>query len=959
MPYRKLKGSKIGQLNITSLVKHIEELRIFLHDHTFDILCINETRLDDTIHNDEVKIIGYELVRKDRNRNGGGVAIFIRNAIPYIERRELIPDNVEAICLEIKKSKSKPVLISTWYRPPDSSIDLLDRFEKFLQKADDEQKELIITGDLNCNLLAMEGNAHTIKLTDLFDVYQLQQHIKSPTRVTNKTSTLLDLILTKIDDLKTIDSGVIHLGISDHSLVYICRKISIPREKPKIVETRQFKNFNITQFQHDLREALNTLHDSYTDPNTAFHDWKEIFLEIADFHAPIRRKKVKSEYNPWLTNEIKSMSYRRDYLKKKAVSLNSTPFYESYKRCRNQVNRLIKEVKANYYKSKLENCKNSKESWKTINELLNKQSKCTTITEVIVNCNKVSGDKNIADEFNNFFTTIGPQLAENISPNDLDPLYCVAPESKVFEFRNISYVDVERVINKTNASKSPGLDKISNKLLKSAGNAIIDSLVYIFNLSINNGIFPEEMKLAKVTPIYKSGEKTDCDNYRPISVISAVAKIFEKIIYIQFNDYLNNNQIISKHQSGFRTQHSTETTLLHTTNQCLVNMDKGLINGILFLDLKKAFDTVDHKILVSKLERYGVRGVTLKWFQSYLHERKQICKINSSKSNTNNITCGVPQGSNLGPLLFLVYINDLPNCLETTQASMFADDTNITCRGESPADIESKINIDLDNVHNWLTANKLTLNREKTEYMIVGSRQRLKKMSNNTHIQIVIGDQTIEQVHKKKVLGVIIDDQLRWQEHNDAQCKKISKNIALLRRAKNFVTQDALLTMYNSLVLPHFTYCSTVWNNGNNVSQVNKLYKLQKRAARVITGSGYEIRSSEIFDKLKWDSIETIFKKREQLMIFKALRGMTPTYLSELFETSHNNTYRLRSNDRKLYLNKPKTNFLKHSFSYRGARSWNSLPQEIVDKYEYFSINSFKKCIDEHYNDLQSNLSAV
>ena len=296
------------------------------------------------------------------------------------------------------------------------------------------------------------------------------------------------------------------LEISDHDLIYLCRKIGIPKGNPKLIETRQFKHFNTIEFQNNLREAFSNF-GHHTDPNIAWHEWKEIFLHIADHHAPLRVRKVKSEYKPWLTNEIKNLSYRRDYLKKKAVSLNSPAYHQAYKKCRNQVNRLIKDVKTKYFRIKLQNSTNTKDSWKIINELLNKKSRTTTINEIIINHNMVTGDENIANEFNNFFCKIGPELAEDIPQNDRDPLYYVTPGTNVFKFKNITNADLMYALKEMKAGKASGLDKISSKLLRAAGNSIHESLLVVFNLILNTSIFPDEMKLAKITPIYKSGEK--------------------------------------------------------------------------------------------------------------------------------------------------------------------------------------------------------------------------------------------------------------------------------------------------------------------------------------------------------------------------------------------------------------------------------------------------------------------
>ena len=254
----------------------------------------------------------------------------------------------------------------------------------------------------------------------------------------------------------------------------------------------------------------------------------------------------------------------------------------------------------------------------------------------------------------------------------------------------------------------------------------------MFNLSLRTGIFPDDWKFSKVTRIYKSEDKTLCENYRPISVISNIAKIFEKLVRKQLNTFLDNNIIVKINQVS--SQHSTETSLLQSTEMWLKSMDQGQTNGVIFLDLKRAFDTIDHQTLLSKLQAYGIRDHTFKWFQSYLDQRKQICMLNNCKSDIETIRCGVPQDS--GPLSFLIYINDLPNCLETTHSNLFVDDKILSCQGHLSIDIEYKLNKDLVNAQKWLSANKLTLNNEKTKYMIIGYRQRLKNLDHVPKISI-------------------------------------------------------------------------------------------------------------------------------------------------------------------------------------------------------------------------------
>ena len=463
------------------------------------------------------------------------------------------------------------------------------------------------------------SNLSTSKLLDLIDVYQLQQQIQSPTRITNTTASLLDVILTYSGDGKILDTGVIHLGISDHSLVYLCRKLSIPKAPLKTVFTRHYKNYDVKQFNNHLSEVFSLPLDSaiLNDPNALWNDFKTKFLSVADKHALIRQRRVRTEDKPWLTNEIKHMSYHRDYLKKQPIKQRSTDCDKAYKRCKNKLNNLIKETKNEYFRNKPSNAKNSKESWQTINELLNKKPKTTEVKELDINGQLITDDDEIADAFNQYFSTIGSTLSDKIIGNGIDPMRFVTPiEDSLFNFISIPLQEIIVALNEIKCSKSPGIDGISIRLLKDASNIVAGPLMNIFNVSLQSAVFPNDWKLAKVTPIFKEGNKADCGNYRPISVISAVAKLFEKLVYRQLSSFLRLNGILVEQQSGFRYQHCTETALLSSTNEWLFNMDRGLLSEVLFLDLKKAFDTVDHHILLSKLELCGIKGTSLKWFES-------------------------------------------------------------------------------------------------------------------------------------------------------------------------------------------------------------------------------------------------------------------------------------------------------------------------------------------------------
>ena len=503
---------------------------------------------------------------------------------------------------------------------------------------------------------------------------------------------------------------------------------------------------------------------------------------------------------------------------------------------------------------------NIKQTWNTISVTLNKHRKNRDIPEKIVyNDKTLTNEQEIANSFNSFFASVGAQLSSSIEQSDNIPSFEKYLDSNTRSDPNFRFIPVDEklvlalITNLPNKTSS-GIDNISNKLLKQIKYIIMQPLTLIINQSLTSGIYPDKFKISKVTPLHKKDDRTAISNYRPISLLPTMSKIIERVIHSQLYAYFNENNLITEQQYGFRPRHSTELAALKLTDTIMYELDRSLIPFAIFLDLSKAFDTLNYKILLYKLKYYGLGNVAYNLIENYLTNRQQQVKLGNTNLNLLPMCISVPQGSILGPLLFSIYINDLPKTCPKFHCIMYADDTTLYSVLENfeSNDVEREINCELDKVNLWLKANKLSLNVTKTKCMFFHKRKTLPL------INLSINNAKVENVIKFNYLGFMLDECLSWNAHIEMIGIKISKAIGIISHLKLIYPQRILFTLYNSLIISHMFYGILLWGKSDNVHRIEKL---QKKAMRIISYSRpleHTEPRFKAFNLLKFNDIFTL-----------------------------------------------------------------------------------------------------
>ena len=823
------KGYSIVHLNARSIRNKTAGIKQELINKDIDIILFSETWLNDDDLDSLYTYPKYNLYRHDRISvyRGGGLCAYVDEGISCsIEKFKLLNlcnENIEVQWLYSVKGNGRKSVICNVYRPPNGSIvSFCDVMKALLLQIEDlDNYDLFILGDFNVNTLvnSIEKNL----LYETFDLFNMTQLINEIT-TTSGTNTCIDLIFTNCQEIAS--KGPMNIHLSDHLPIHIIRKYEYVKPTYRKFKGRSYRDFVLGDYLQSIENCNWDYFDHCQDPTECWDIFENMLKRMLDVVCPVKEFKVVDKPDPWMSDYLIERITDKNNLLREARNANSIITWRRARDLRNAVNEEVDVARKAYYKNLSEvYFKDSKKFWSVLKEV-SPSSKQNSKTINLVNDQGVPIplDKT-SSHINTFFAEIGPKLAE---AHNIEYTFNGERCDMEMDFFNFSDEDIITCVRKLDTSKSSAIEYLPTHIFKSSVLYKPARFIKIINLILTSGSIPDSWKIATVTPLPKSGDMTNVSNYRPISVLPVPGKIFERLMHTHLSSHIQTNEILSKNQGGYQKGKSTLDAIGSFVDDVLKNRNSGNISLAAFIDIKKAFDSVNYVILLKKLEQYGIRNRSLSLIENYLSRRQQCTLANGMRSLVQPLTCGVPQGSILGPLFFLLYINDCISADDDHRTMLYADDSVLYVSGKDIDVLTDRLSQALNKFYIWTSRNKLTMNESKTKIMTFASRIKLNRFQKP---KIVLNGTTLKSVVSYKYLGVILDEELNFVIHTRNLIKNVRYKSLLLYRIRPFMTKEALLRIYKSHVTPVIDYCDVIYASTSS-GILDELQRLQNKCLK-------------------------------------------------------------------------------------------------------------------------------
>lgn len=936
---------KFGHLNVRSLLNSFHDLKGFLVAGDFDLFAISESWLHPDISSDVLEIENYNFYRRDRASRGGGVGVYVKNNLNIKIMSTPAAASLEQLWFTVNLS-GRLCAVCVIYRAPNVNLhDLIGTLDSVLSDIVPTVDAVILLGDLNIDFLAINSNSFSY-FNNLLETYGLLQVVDQPTRITSQTQSLIDVIITNDPDLVQSVS-VVDSGVNTDHFALAC-ELCMSREKSpvKYVTYRDFRDFDNASFQQHLYSYDWDTICGLSDVNTMVEYFNRNLIELFNLHAPVRTVRVTRAPAPWMTSTIRDMIHTRDAALQRYRRTRNPVHGQYYAELRNYVTGAVRREKRAYLNCAVSK-KNAKSTWSALSQL-NIVNKCRKHLP-----NNFHYD---IDDINKYFGNVGANgVGSSVAKTYISRYDRGSAFGPLFDFHTVNRDDILLYFDRIK-SKAVGLDGISSEMLRLVILCLLDHITLIINKAITTHTFPDKWKEAVVLPLPKVSNPTGLSQLRPISILPTLSKILEMIMAAQISEFVQKNDIIPASQSGFRANHSTTTALWNISDDILKNIDEKKVSCLILLDYSKAFDTVDHLLLVKKLKYFGFSSCAAGFISNYLSHRTQCVRLGSDISQPLVIGRGVPQGSILGPLLFSIYISDFHTVIKQGKIHNYADDSQLlytlpTTKTDASV---SSINEDLSRLAQISLEHKLTLNASKSQIILFGSKRNLATFTND--LEIAIDKKALPIVTEAKNLGIWLDSELRFTKHVNMLCQASYSILKQLYPSRHIMDTKLKLKVCESLILSKIAYGDVVYGPNLKYEDTYRVQKIFNSCLRLCYGIRKFDHISHKYDEAGWLKFEGLLQLHINTLVHKTLLIREPEYLFEKlkFLSNPDSERSSRSVGRLLLIPRHRSTCFRRSFSYMAPKLYNSLAPRFYN----FSLVNFKKKLKTHILNTSSGFSS-